>query len=56
MKTKPLFWTVASVLILPLVGSLPGVAQDANQSAPPAGFLPVDGASSSPRINRQINN
>ena len=36
MKTKPLFWTVASVLVLSMVGSLPGVAQDANQSAPPA--------------------
>ncbi len=36
MKTKPLFWTVASVLVLSMVGSLPGVAQDVNQSAPPA--------------------
>lgn len=29
-------WTVAPVLILSLVGTLPGVAQDVNQSAPPA--------------------
>jgi hypothetical protein len=36
MKTKSLLWTVSSVLVLSLVGSLPGVAQDVNQSAPPA--------------------
>jgi len=40
MKTKPRFnprltWTASSVLILSLVGTLPGVAQDVNQSAPP---------------------
>jgi hypothetical protein len=35
MKTKSLLWTVSSVLVLSMVGSLPGVAQDANQSAPP---------------------
>jgi hypothetical protein len=35
MKTKSLLWTVSSVLVLSLVGSLPGVAQDVNQSAPP---------------------
>src|SRR5580698_6200596 len=36
MKTKSLPWTVASVLALSLVATLPGVAQDSNQSAPPA--------------------
>jgi len=36
MKTKPRFTlTAASVLILSLVGTLPGVAQDVNQPAPP---------------------
>jgi hypothetical protein len=36
MKTNSRFtWTAASVLILTLVGTLPGVAQDAAQSAPP---------------------
>jgi hypothetical protein len=35
MKTKSLLWTVSSVLVLSMVGSLPGVAQDVNQSAPP---------------------
>lgn len=36
MKTKPRFkWTASSVLILSLVGTLPGLAQDANQPPPP---------------------
>ena len=34
-KTKSIFWTAASVSILSLVITLPGVAQDADQSAPP---------------------
>ncbi len=34
-KTKSIFWTAASVSILSLVVTLPGVAQDADQSAPP---------------------
>lgn len=34
-KTKSIFWTAASVSILSLVIALPGVAQDADQSAPP---------------------
>jgi len=45
MKTHPRFtprftWTAASVLILSLAGTLPGVAQDVNQSAPPAPASP----------------
>jgi hypothetical protein len=41
MKTTPRFsprftWTAASVLILSMAGTLPGVAQDVNQPAPPA--------------------
>jgi len=36
MKTKSLPWTVASVLVLSLLGTLPGVAQDVSPSAPPA--------------------
>src|ERR1700678_1762465 len=41
MKTKPLPWTIASVLALSMVGTLPGLvqnglAQDVNQPAPPA--------------------
>jgi hypothetical protein len=35
MKTKTLAWTAASVLVLSLLGTLPGVAQDANPSGPP---------------------
>lgn len=40
MKTRPRLnprftWTVVSVLILSLAGTLPGIAQDVNQSAPP---------------------
>ena len=38
MKTKPRFTiTAASVIILSLVGTLPGIAQDVNQPAPPPG-------------------
>src|SRR5580693_2467273 len=55
MKTKSLPWTVASVLALSLVATLPGVAQDSNQSAPPAGssggwrkFQPQDQAAADP--------
>jgi hypothetical protein len=37
MKINPrLTWPAASVIILSLVGTLPGVAQDVDQSAPPA--------------------
>jgi hypothetical protein len=35
MKTKSVTWTAAPVLILSLVATLPGVAQDVNQSGPP---------------------
>jgi hypothetical protein len=45
MKTKSLLWTTASVLVLSLVGSLPGVAQDAPPAAPSGGwrkFQPQD--------------
>lgn len=55
MKTKSLPWTVASVLALSLVATLPGVAQDSNQSAPPAAssggwrkFQPQDQAAADP--------
>ena len=42
MKINPRFaLTPASVLILSLVGTLPGVAQDANQPAPPASTSPA---------------
>jgi hypothetical protein len=46
MKTHPRFnpritWTAASVLILSLAATLPGVAQDVNQPAPPAPASPA---------------
>ena len=55
MKTKSLPWTFASVLALSLVATLPGIAQDSNQSAPPAAsaggwrkFQPQDQATADP--------
>jgi hypothetical protein len=44
MKIKPRFTiTAASVIILSLVGTLPGVAQDVNQPAPPSPTAPSGG-------------
>jgi hypothetical protein len=42
MKTNPRFtWPAASLVILTLVGTLPGVAQDVNQPAPPPTTTPA---------------
>jgi hypothetical protein len=55
MKTKSFAWTSASVLVLSLLATLPGVAQDAGPTGPPAAssggwrkFQPQDQAANQP--------